>query len=470
MPLLTINYLNLAVYIKLIMKLRTLLPTITGSLLGLLPLNLEAQQTLYKKEHKPSKTTVEISGSKELSDKLEYEILIKSNNFSPEERLIRPQISDAVVVLAVPEEMNIDYNSIKTERWDFKSKNFVEIKSDSKKVRDLETGLLENLIQTKLPFFSLGIKSFEEQKREDIADAQEKLPEWAKDPNKVDYLPIYINTTAGADAGKDVVKIRFSLNLEEKISNMELPAVITYNYYGPEMFENINPKVATHIIGNVNHYYKQFGNVEKSSDISKAENKETEKVIKDYDNLEEFIYWNLVKAEKQPKEGDLDKIKILIDTKKENAENIFKNKALNLEEKVSSLGNLFIDSERENFYMNYGTLVLNDEGRTSFEGLLIFKIQDEGYDLRGKIKDISSISIKAAPNPTFGWMTLEMKDGSKIDIDNPNAKYFRTSVKLGTYYIFREYREYSLKKELNSYLNSYTWSSHKIFKVALDPR
>jgi len=164
------------------MKLKTLLPTITGSLLGLLPLNLEAQQTLYKKEHKPSKTTVEISGSKELSNTLEYEILIKSNNFSPEERLIRPQISDTVVVFAVPEEMNIDHDSIKTERWDFKSKSFVEIKSDSQKVRDLETGLLENLIQTKLPFFSLGIKSFEEQKREDIADAQEKLPEWAKDP------------------------------------------------------------------------------------------------------------------------------------------------------------------------------------------------------------------------------------------------------------------------------------------------
>ena len=391
------------------MKLKTLLPTITGSLLGLLPLNLEAQQTLYKKEHKPSKTTVEISGSKELSNTLEYEILIKSNNFSPEERLIRPQISDTVVVFAVPEEMNIDYNSIKTERWDFKSKSFVEIKSDSQKVRDLETGLLENLIQTKLPFFSLGIKSFEEQKREDIADAQEKLPEWAKDPNKVDYLPIYINTQAGADAGKDVVKIRFSLNLEDKISNMELPAVIAHNYYGPEMFENINPKVATHVISDVNHYYKQFG----------KDSKDT--LEKKRSTTADSFYWYIMNCNPEKRkaleEKDRNAIDNFLNAGDDNLYSIIK-KARSLIKDDASLE--AIDSFRKetfnllDYYVNFGEIIANENGKP-YGGLIIFPLKTDSYD----------ITSYPTPESIFfekGGLTLKFGDGEKMEIERESGK------------------------------------------------
>src|SRR3989344_6845642 len=361
------------------MKLKTLLPTITGSLLGLLPLNLEAQQTLYKKEHKPSKTTVEISGSKELSNTLEYEILIKSNNFSPEERLIRPQISDTVVVFAVPEEMNIDHDSIKTERWDFKSKSFVEI------------------------------KSFEEQKREDIADAQEKLPEWAKDPNKVDYLPIYINTQAGADAGKDVVKIRFSLNLEDKISNMELPAVIAHNYYGPEMFENINPKVATHVISDVNHYYKQFG----------KDSKDT--LEKKRSTTADSFYWYIMNCNHEKRkaleEKDRNAIDNFLNAGDDNLYSIIK-KARSLIKDDASLE--AIDSFRKetfnllDYYVNFGEIIANENGKP-YGGLIIFPLKTDSYD----------ITSYPTPESIFfekGGLTLKFGDGEKMEIERESGK------------------------------------------------
>ena len=134
--------------------------------------------------------------------------------------------------------------------------------------------------------------------------------------------------------------------------------------------------------------------------------------LRNYDTIGKFVYWNIIGAEKEPEEKHIEYINAFVSSKQKDITAILKIDELSLKRKTSYITSLLLAGEREDYYINFGSIIHNTD---VYEGLIIFSLKENDYDIRKEIKKISSIDFKSIDGDlTKSQVTLYFKNEESL--------------------------------------------------------